>query len=77
MADNAQMERMLQALSERLDTPAADIRSALEGGSLQKLVSKMDKKQSDQIEAILNDEEKAKKLLSTPQAQAIMKKLMG
>ena len=77
MADNAQMERMLQALSLRLDTPVADIRSALEGGSLQKLVSKMDKKQSDQIEAILNDEQKAKQFLSTPQAQAIMKKLMG
>ncbi|MBQ3416896.1 MAG: hypothetical protein IJH32_03590 [Ruminococcus sp.] len=77
MADNAQMERMLQALSLRLDTPVADIRSALEGGSLQKLISKMDKKQSDQIEAILNDEQKAKQFLSTPQAQAIMKKLMG
>ncbi|MBQ6152733.1 MAG: hypothetical protein IJJ15_03205 [Ruminococcus sp.] len=77
MADNAQIERMLQALSQRLDTPASDIRSALEGGSLEKLVSKMDKKQSDKIEAILSDEEKAKKLLSTPQAQAIMKKLMG
>ena len=71
------MERMLQALSLRLDTPVADIRSALEGGSIQKLVSKMDKKQSDQIEAILNDEQKAKQFLSTPQAQAIMKKLMG
>lgn len=77
MADNAQMERMLQALSLRLDTPVADIRSALEGGSIQKIVSKMDKKQSDQIEAILNDEQKAKQFLSTPQAQAIMKKLMG
>lgn len=77
MADNAQMERMLQALAQRLDTPVADVRSALEGGSIEKLVSRMDKKQSDKIEAILNDEEKAKKLLSTPQAQAIMKKLMG
>ena len=77
MADNAQIERMLQALSQRLDMPAGDIRSALEGGSMHKLISKMDKKQSDQIEAILNDEEQAKRLLSTPQAQAIMKKLIG
>lgn len=77
MADNAQIERMLLSLSQRLDTPVADIRSALEGGSMHKLISKMDKKQSDKIEEILSDEEKAKKLLSTPQAQALMKKLMG
>ncbi len=77
MADNAQIERMISALSERMNTPAADIRNALEGGSLHKLVQKMDRKQSDKIESILNDEEKAKAFLSTPQAQAIIKKLMG
>lgn len=77
MADNAQIERLLYSLSQRLDTPKDELRSMLEGGSLHKLISKMDKKQSDKIEAILSDEEQAKKFLSTPQAQAIMKKLMG
>ena len=40
-------------------------------------LGKGDKKQADKIQSILNDKEKTEKLLSTPQAQALLKKLMG
>ncbi len=41
------------------------------------ILSQMDSKQSAQIKSILSDEEKVKKILSTPQAQQLMNKLKG
>ena len=46
-------------------------------GDIQKLLSNMDGKQAEKVKNILNDREKAEKLLSSPQAQALIKKLTG
>ena len=77
MANNAQIDSIISQLSARLGTSEDHIRSAMQSGSYDRLLSKMDARQTEKINAILSDEEKAKKFLSTPQAQAIMKKLMG
>ncbi|MCQ2470464.1 MAG: hypothetical protein MJ147_00325 [Clostridia bacterium] len=41
------------------------------------LLSNMDSKQSEQIKSILSDQNKVKQILSSPQAQQLMKKLKG
>lgn len=41
------------------------------------MLSGMDSKQSAQIKNILSDKEKVRELLSSPQAQQLMKKLKG
>lgn len=41
------------------------------------ILSGMDSKQSAQIKSILSDEEKVKKILSSPQAQQLMSRLKG
>ncbi len=41
------------------------------------ILSNMDSKQSEQIKSILSDQNKVKQILSSPQAQQLMKKLKG
>ena len=77
MATNEQIDKIIAGLSRRMGTPESEIRSALNSGSYDRLLSKLDDKRSRQLQDILSDEEQAKKFLSTPQAQSIMRKLMG
>lgn len=41
------------------------------------ILNNMDSKQCQQIKSVLGDEEKLKQILSSPQAQQLMKKLKG
>ena len=77
MANNEQMNSMIEMLSQRLNTEPSQVKDALEKGKLDKVLMNMDQKQASKISAILSDPEQSKKVLSTPQAQALIKKLMG
>ena len=77
MANNEQMNLMIEMLSQRLNSEPEKVREALEKGKLNKVLSNLDSKQSEKISAILSDPEQSKKVLATPQAQALIKKLMG
>lgn len=77
MANNEQMNSLIEMLSQRLNTKPAQVKDALEKGKLDKVLMNMDQKQASKISAILSDPEQSKKVLSTPQAQALIKKLMG
>ena len=77
MADREQINALIKKLSERMGTPESDVRSAVESSDFSRLLSRMDQQQARQIEAILCDEEKAKQFLGSPQAKAIIKRLMG
>lgn len=77
MADNEQINKLISKLSERMGTPESDIRSAVQNSNYSKLLSKMDPAQAKQIEDILSDENSARQFLNTPQAKAIIKRLMG
>ena len=77
MADKEQISMLIKKLSERMGTPESDIRDAVENSNYSRLLSRMDPAQAKQIEEVLGDEESAKKILSSPQAKAIIKRLMG
>ena len=77
MADNEQINKLIKKLSERMGTPEDDIRSAVQSSNYSKLLSRMDPAQAKQIEDILSDEASAKQFLNSPQAKAIIKRLMG
>ncbi len=77
MANNEQINALINQLSERLNADSTQVRDALERGNLTKVLSNMDKKQADKISAILSDPVESKKVLESPQAQALIKKLMG
>lgn len=77
MANNEQINSLIEQLSQRLNADSSDVKAALQKGNLDKVLMNMDQKQAQKIGEILNDPEQSKKILSTPQAQALIKKLMG
>lgn len=77
MADNEQINKLIKKLSERMGTPESDIRSAVNGSNYNKLLRKLPSDKAREMEDILGDEDKAREFLNSPQAKAIIKKLMG
>ena len=77
MADNEQIQKLIKKLSERMGTPESEIASAVQNSNYSKLLGKMDPAQAKKIEEMLSDEEAAKQFLNSPQAKAIIKRLMG
>ncbi len=72
-----QIQDILNSLAQRLGENPDKLKANIQNGNTSKMLNNLDKKQADKIQAILNDKEKTEKLLSTPQAQALLKKLMG
>ncbi len=77
MADQVQINTLIKKLSERMGTSESEIRSAVEGSSYSKLLHKLPDDKARQMEDLLNDEDKARDFLNSPQAKAIIKRLMG
>ena len=77
MADNEQINSLIKKLSERMGTPESEIRSAVEGSSYAKLLNKLPADKARQMDEMLSDEDKARAFLNSPQAKAIIKRIMG
>lgn len=77
MADYEQINILIKRLSERMGTPESDIRSAVDSSNYGKLLQRLPSDKARQMEDILSDEAKAKEFLNSPQAKAIIRKLMG
>ncbi|MFI3324542.1 MAG: hypothetical protein R3Y35_00030 [Clostridia bacterium] len=71
--DNNQLENLLKIASQRLGTTPEALKQAAENGTMNNLVG--GKHESEMISKVLSDPEAAKKLLSTPQAQKLLKML--
>lgn len=72
-----QIQNILNSLSQKLGESPDKLKANMQKGDMSKMFNNMDKKQAEKVQSILNDREKTEKLLSTPQAQALLKKLMG
>ena len=77
MADQAQINTLIKKLSERMGTPESEIRSAVEGSSYSKLLNRLSGDKARQMEELLGDEDKAREFLNSPQAKAVIKRIMG
>lgn len=77
MINNSEINNLLNGLSERLNTTPEQLRANLEKGNLGSVVSKMSSGQAKRLQKILDNPEQSEKILNSPQAQAIIKKLMG
>lgn len=72
-----QIQDIINSLSKRLGENPNTLKSNAQQGEIGKILNKMDSSQAQKIQSILNDKEATEKLLQTPQAQALLKKLMG
>ena len=77
MADNKQIDQLIKKLSERMGTPEHEIKNAVSRSNYAKLLEKLPSDKARQMEDILGDEDKARTFLNTPQAKAIIKRIMG
>ena len=68
------MNELLTALSQKLRMSREQVAGAAERGDVDSLLQNTDCDTS-QVKSILNDPEKTKQLLNSPQAQALMKLL--
>ena len=68
MDNDRQKEEMINKAAKHVGKSPEQLKSAME---------KLTPQQKEQLNKALSDEQYAKKLLSTPQAQALIKMLMG
>lgn len=71
------LQNLINTASQRLGTSPESLKKASEQGNVQDLLSGLSGDQAKKVQQILNDKEASQKLLNTPQAQALLKKLMG
>ena len=77
MSDNKKVNKLLGEVSKKYGISKEQLESAAQSGIIEILLKNTNPNQSKQIESVLSDPEKAKKLLQSPQAQALMKLLGG
>ncbi len=74
---NENLQDLINTASQRLGTTPEVRKKASRQGNVQNLLNQLDGEQAKKVQQILNDKEASQKLLNTPQAQALLKKLMG
>lgn len=77
MSDNKKVNKLLGEVSKKYGISKEQLENAAQSGNIKNLLKNTNPNQSKQIESVLSDPEKAKKLLQSPQAQALMKLLGG
>lgn len=77
MSDNKKVNKLLGEVSKKYGISKEQLESAAQSGNIENLLKNTNPNQSKQIESVLSDPEKAKKLSQSPQAQALMKLLGG
>ncbi len=75
--NNENLQDLINTASQRLGTTPENLKQASQQGNVQNLLNQLDGEQAKKVQQILNDKEASQKLLNSPQAQALLKKLMG
>lgn len=72
-----QMEMLLNLASKKLGTNKQDLQQQLNQGKVNDFMGKLNPAQASQLQQALSNPLIAKQMLNSPQAQAILKQLMG
>lgn len=75
--NNPNVENLLKSVSDKLGKSPDELKKATQTGKVDNLLGNLDPKESQKIKKILSDKNVANKILSTPQAQSLIKKLLG
>ncbi len=68
---------MLKKASQKLGTSPENLKKVAEEKNINHLLKNISAKESQKIEKTLSNKEELSKLLSTPKAQQLLKKLLG
>ena len=75
--DPKKADALINTLSKKLDVPAETLRKQFEEGKFDAALSKMGKSETKKFNMIVNNPKLMEKFVSTPQAQALYKKITG
>lgn len=68
---------MLDALSKKMGTTPQDLKQSAQNGQLDRIIRSLNPNDSQKLQEVLQNPEAANQLLNSPQAQQLIKKLMG
>lgn len=69
------IDKLISNLSKQLGVSENQIKNAAKTGDVNDMLKNADSNQTDKIKSVLSDPEKTKKILNSPQAQALIKLL--
>lgn len=76
--ENSQnIENLLNTVSSRLGKTPDELQKATQSGDISNILNNLNAKDAEKIQNVLSDKEAANKILSSPQAQSLIKKMMG
>ena len=75
--DPAKVNGLLEAVSKKIGIPADKLRKELEAGKFDSAISAMNKNDAMKFQQAVNNPKIIEKMMSTPQAQELYKKLSG
>lgn len=74
---NENFENLLKSVSNKLGKSPEELKQASQSGDVSNLLGNLNPTDAQKIQKILSDKNVANKILSTPQAQSLIKKLLG
>lgn len=75
--NNPNIESLLSTVSSRLSKTPEELQKATQSGDIANILSNLNEKDAAKIQNVLSDKDAANKLLSSPQAQSLIKKMLG
>ncbi len=75
MNNNISFDEMLKRMSGSLNTTPQSLEEAARNGTLGDILKGVDKKKLDKLQKVLNNREETEKILNSPQARELMKRL--
>ena len=75
--NNEKAENLLNKVSQYLGKNSSELKNAAQNGDMSKVLNNLNAEDSQKIQKVLTDKNLATKLLSTPQAQKLIKDLLG
>ena len=75
--NNEKVENLLNKVSQYLGKNSNEVKKAAQSGDMAKALNSLSPEDSEKIQKVLTDKNLAAKLLATPQAQKMIKDLLG
>lgn len=75
--DNNRLEALLKLTAQRMGSTPEALKAAAQNGNLNQVLGNVGQAEGEAVQKVLSDPDAAKKLLSSPQAQALLKMLQG
>lgn len=72
---NANIEKMIDLVSKKLGIPKEKLKTTLEKGNIEDMLSDMKKEDAEKLKSVMNSSACKEKLLNSPEAEQIMKKM--